>query len=167
MVQSLTAGQLRREINARAEAWAHGHRLVHELSPGPSPSVVFGCDEDGRHGNFHRASFARIVANPEWARRLEKAHTAWRRSFARKDWRWMELDAATSSDALLMNVFCHPEVFDGQQLSGTVATLLGVDREVQPRFGACPGAPLAARLKPRSRKAAGLEAFDRTEIDLV
>jgi hypothetical protein len=164
---TLTAGQLRREINARAEAYARANGLVHDLSPGAAPSVVFGRDERGGHGNFHPASFARIVANPDWARRLEKPHTASRRSRARKDWRWMELDSATSSDALLMNVFCHPEVFNGVELSSPVAGLLGVDRAAQPRFGACPGVPLATTLKPRRKKAAPLDAFDRTEIDLV
>jgi hypothetical protein len=167
MRHTLTAGQLRRELNARAEAYARAYALVHELSPGASPAVVFGRDEQGGHGNFHPASFARIAANPDWARRLEKPHTASRRSRARKDWRWMELDSAASSDALLMNVLCHPQVYDGARLAAPVAALLGVDRSVQPRFGACPGVPLATTLKPRSKKAAPREAFDRTEIDLV
>ena len=79
----------------------------------------------------------------------------------------MELDAATSSDALLMNVLCHPQVYDGARLAAPVAALLGVDRTAQPRFGACPGVPLAKTLKPRSKKSPGLEAFDRTEIDVV
>src|SRR5205823_6146574 len=87
LLPSLTAGQLRRELNLRAEAWARAHRLLHELSPGPSPSVVFGVSDHGDHGNFHPASYARIVAHPDWARRLAKPHTASRRSVARKDWR--------------------------------------------------------------------------------
>ena len=165
--QSLTASQLRREINTRAEAYAREHHLLHDLSPGPQPSVIFGVDACGFHGNFHPAAYARIFANPEWSRRLSKPHTASRRSVARKDWRWMELDSATSSDALLMNIFCHPDVFDGTTLNAAIAALLGVDRIAQPRFGACPGVPLATRLKPRSKRAAPLDAFDRTEIDLV
>ena len=164
---ALTANQLRRELNARAEAYARAHSLLHDLSPGPAPSVVFGIDDHGAHGNFHSASYARIVAHPDWARRLAKPHTASRRSRARKDWRWMELDSATSSDALLMNIFCHPQVFDGRELTAAVASLLGVDRTAQPRFGANPGVPLATTLKPRRKKAAPLAAFDRTEIDLV
>ncbi|HEX6510455.1 MAG TPA: hypothetical protein VF221_22735, partial [Chloroflexota bacterium] len=44
---------------------------------------------------------------------------------------------------------------------------LGVDRAAQLRFGVCPGVPLATPLKPRSKKAAPLDAFDRTEIDFV
>jgi hypothetical protein len=165
--EALTAGQLRRELNARAESWARAHSLLHDLSPGASPAVVFGVDADGLHGNFHPASYARIAANPEWVRRLSKPHTASRRSRARKDWRWMELDSATSSDALLMNVLCHPNVFDSTHLAAPVAALLGVDRTAQPRFGANPGVPLAAPLKPRSKRAAPLDAFDRTEIDLI
>ena len=162
----LTASQLRREINLRAEDYARAHHLLHDLSPGPSPSVIFGRDAIGFHGNFQPASYNRILANSDWSRRLSKPHTASRRSIARKDWRWMELDTATSSDALLMNIFCHPDVFD-EQLSAPIAALLGVDRTAQPRFGANPGVPLAAPLKPRSKRAAPLDAFDRTEIDLV
>src|SRR5438270_803898 len=73
---SLTAGQLRRELNARAESWARAHNLLHDLSPGAAPSVVFGRDDHSVHGNFHPASFARILANPDWARRLAKPQTA-------------------------------------------------------------------------------------------
>jgi hypothetical protein len=168
---ALTVSQLRRELNLRAEVYARSRKLLHELSPDPAPSVIFGLDHAGVHGNFHPASYTRIAANPDWLRRLQKPHTASRRSAARKDWRWMELDAATSSDALLMNVFCHPDVYDNRELSGPVAALLGVDRVAQPRFGACPGVPLAEALKPRSKRAAlrdgPREAFDRTEIDLV
>ena len=163
----ITATQLRREINAHAEAYARAHHLLHEISPGPNPSVIFGVDDRGLHGNFHPATYARITANPDWSRRLAKPHTASRRSVARKDWRWMELDTATSSDALLMNIFCHPDVFDGDHLNAPIAALLGVDRTAQPRFGACPGVPLATPLKPRTKRAAPLDAFDRTEIDLV
>jgi len=79
----------------------------------------------------------------------------------------MELDSATSSDALLMNVFCHPDVADDSGLNAPIAALLGVDRNVQPRFGANPGVPLATALKPRSKRAGPLAAFDRTEVDLV
>ncbi|HKO19751.1 MAG TPA: hypothetical protein VJU82_12780, partial [Acidobacteriaceae bacterium] len=164
---SLTAAQIRREINARAEAYARAHHLLYDLSSGPQPSVIFGRDALGFHGNFHPESYNRILAHPDWARRLSKPHTASRRSVARKDWRWMELDSATSSDALLMNVFCHPDVFDDTSLNAPIAALLGTDRASQPRFGANPGVPLATPLKPRSKRAAPLEAFDRTEIDLV
>jgi hypothetical protein len=166
MTRTLTVGQLRRELNARAESYARRHGLLHEFSTGTQPTVIFGRDELGRHGNFHPASYAQICANPDWARRLEKPHTASRRSIARKDWRWMELDSACSSDALLINIFCHPEVWDCE-LYPPVATLLGVDRAARPAFGECPGVPLRTTLKPRSKKAPPRVAVDRTEIDMV
>ncbi|MDP9038318.1 MAG: hypothetical protein M3O02_03465 [Acidobacteriota bacterium] len=174
-----SAAQLRGEIQARAQAYARSHRLLHELSPGRVPGVIFGRDEQGRHGNFHPAADAAIRANPEWSRRLAKPHTASRRSRPRKDWRWMELDSAVSSDALLMNIFCHPGVYHAGTLSTPVAALLGVVPASPLRFGALPGVPLATARKGRSRvrrahdpSAPGGEAdgdvmVDRTEIDLA
>jgi hypothetical protein len=146
---------LRRDLSVRAHHLAHTQTLLHDVSPGASPVVIFGRDDQGRHGNFHPAAYARICANPEWARRLDKVHTASRRSRARKDWRWMELDSANSSDALLMNIFCHPKVFDGETLAQSVASLLNADPATQPCFGAHPGVPLRNG------------HLDRTEIDLV
>jgi len=64
--------------------------------------------------------------------------------------RWMELDSCTSSDALLMNIFCHP----GTTKEGRVAALLGAPPDQSPRFGYKARVPLAnGRL-------------DRTEVDL-
>jgi hypothetical protein len=69
----------------------------------------------------------------------------------------MELDSCNSSDALLMNIFCHPAVFNGQTLSPAVANLLNVDPSAQPRFGISPGVPLktirATRKTKRSTRA--------------
>jgi len=167
-----TASQLRRDLNARAAQLARAHSLLHDVSPGASPAVLFGRDEADinappRHGNFHPGSYAAICARPDWLRRLAKPHTASRRSRARKDWQWMELDSASSSDALLMNIFCHPQVFDGARLAAPVASLLNVDRAATPCFGARPGVPLLTTVKPRSKKSAPRQALDRTEIDLT
>ena len=163
---TLTASQLRRELNARAQGHAREHSLLHDLSPGKEPAVIFGLDEQGHHGNFHRDTYSRICADPDWSRRLTKPHTASRRSRARKDWRWMELDAAVSSDALLMNVFCHPGVFDGNRLTPAVAALLGVPETSRPCFGIHPGVPLHPR-SATTKKRRTAEPIDRTEIDLV
>ena len=62
-----SAAMLRRELSARGHAWALAEQRMHELSPGSSPVVMFGCDEAGRHGNFHAASYERICATPELA----------------------------------------------------------------------------------------------------
>ena len=62
----------------------------------------------------------------------------------------MELDSANSSDALLMNIFCHPQVFNGNTLAPAVANLLNVDPTVQPCFGINPGVPLKTIRKRRT-----------------
>ncbi len=162
---------LRRDLSARAHHLARTQKLLHDTSPGSNPVVIFGHDENGRHGNFHPASYTNICANPEWLRRLSKVHTASRRSRARKDWQWMELDSCNSSDALLMNVFCHPEVFNGYTIAPTVANLLNVDPTAQPHFGINPGVPLKLPRKGRSKLPSELSGRanllkDRTEIDL-
>jgi hypothetical protein len=150
--QSWSSTLLRRDLSARAHHLALTQKLLHDLSPGPSPVVIFGRDEQGRHGNFHPASDISICANPTWLRRLAKPHTASRRSRARKDWQWMELGSANSSDALLMNIFCHPGVFNGHTLAPAVANLLNVDPTAQPCFGINPGVPLKTIRKARTTR---------------
>jgi hypothetical protein len=149
-----SASLLRRDLNARAQYLATTGHLLHEQTTGREPSIIFGRDDQARHGNFHPASYTAICASPDWHRRLTKVHTAHRRVRARADWPWMELDCANSSDALLMNIFCHPQVFNGETLAPGVANLLGVEPTAQPNFGIHPGVPLRSNLK------------DRTEIDL-
>jgi hypothetical protein len=162
--QSWSATLLRRDLASRAQAHARLHQSLHEISPGPNPTILFGHDDRNRHGNFHPASYAAICANPDWQRRLTKPHTASRRSRARNDWRWRELDSCNSSDALLMNIFCHPAVFNGQTLAPAVANLLNVDPASQPNFGINPNVPLKASRKGHSKLPSQLT--DRTEIDL-
>jgi hypothetical protein len=162
--QPWSASLLRRDLSARANHLARTQNLLHDIHPGPSPVVIFGRDEQGRHGNFHPGSDTSICTDPVWLRRLTKPHTASRRSRARKDWQWMELDSANSSDALLMNIFCHPGVFNGHTLTPSVANLLNVDPNARPCFGINPGVPLKHPRKGRSKLPS--ELTDRTEIDL-
>src|ERR1700722_3417240 len=119
---------LRRELSCRALALAASEKHLHEVLDGEIPSIIFGRDETGCHGNFYTASYERICSEPLWARRLEKVHTASRKSKCRANWRWMELDCANSSDALLMNIFCYPETLR----DGRVAHLLGVEIDAMP-----------------------------------
>ena len=115
-------------------------------------SVIYGADASGMaHGNFLPASYRRIVANAAWRRRLEKTYTAQRRIARRHDRRRGELECATSSDALLMNVFCYP----GMTSRPAVCALLSVDAGVKPEFGVRVHVPLRSRLR------------DRTEADMV
>lgn len=144
------AARLRQELSLRSLEMASSHKLLHEVSDAITPSVVFGVDAKGDHGYFHPASYRRISRNPDWAQRLQKVHTASRRMMLRSDWRWRELDCANSSDALLMNIFCHPMTCR----YGHVAALLGIDASAVPTFGYKPRLPLYGGRR------------DSTEIDM-
>ena len=145
--------ELRRLVNKAAKDYADQYRLPHYLSLNRTePTVLFFRDQDALvHGNFLDASYRAICSNPEWARRLRKPHP--RRTALPEERRAdaMELDSCTSSDALLMNVFCFPGVFR----HGPLAQLLGLSTATEPRlcFGFNPGVP---------RRDAGRD----TEVDL-
>jgi len=141
---------LRAELSLRGMRYAAAHGLVFERTDGAVPSIIFARGEDARHGNFHPLAYEAICARPEWKRRLEKVHTAHKRMRVRADWKWMELDCANSSDALLMNVFCHPGVME---CAGVRATL-GVVADAVAEFGVKPRTPL------RGGKC------DNTEVDM-
>jgi hypothetical protein len=142
------ASQLRREISARNLALAAG--VVHDTTYGGVPSVLYRQDEKGNHGNFFPASYRRILAKPEWARRLDKVYTASHRIVRGHERQRCELDCANSSDALLMNIFCAPRVLRSKQ----VCTLLSVDPGELPGFGVRVRTPLRN----------GCD--DRTEVDM-
>ncbi|MEK6396623.1 MAG: hypothetical protein V4734_00925 [Terriglobus sp.] len=139
-----SAANLRREISMRNLADAH------ETTYGSIPSALFRADDEGHHGNFHPASYKRILATPEWRVRLEKAYTASSRIARGHEREHYELDCATSSDALLMNVFCHPQALRSKGL----LTLLQLNAGERPHFGVRVRTPLRG----------GYD--DRTEMDM-
>ena len=141
---------LRSELSLRGLRFASANGFLHEQTDGQVPSIIFGRDDDGRHGNFHPAVYERICGDRAWSRRLEKVHTASKRSRVRANWQWKELDCANSSDALLMNIFCHPEVMT----SPNVRAMLGVESNAVPEFGFKPRTPLEGGRR------------DNTEIDM-
>jgi hypothetical protein len=141
---------LRAELSLRAMTYAQARGIAFERTDGAIPGVLFGHNDDGGHGNFHRLSFREISAHPQWRRRLDKIHTAFKRSRTRANWVWKELDCAHSSDALLMSIFCHPDV----SASASLAGVLGVESAAQPKFGFKPRVPL---LNGR---------YDNTEVDM-
>jgi Restriction Endonuclease associating with ARP len=144
------ASSLRRELSQRAEQYAEKHALHHFLSCGRSPTICFEPEGDS-HGNFVPATYKAILRNPNWRRRLQKVHSRSRKAWPRYDnGIRRELDACTSSDALLMNVFCHPGVFR----DGRVGCILDVTAGSIPEFGFRPRVPLANG------------KFDRTEVDM-
>lgn len=146
------AAVLRRDLADRAYKYAQAEAVPHCLSYGEFPIVCFApYEHDSRHGNFLQGTYRAIQANPAWCRRLAKVHTQARRSLPRREQgRWMELDSCTSSDALLMNVFCYP----GVSRDSKVSRLLGAEPGESPCFGYKARVPLANG------------KFDRTEVDL-
>jgi len=153
------ASQLRRELGLRNRLWARGR--PHVESYGDPPVIVYEAqcpvDRDlsvqvpsqlGCHGNFFDAAYAAIAARPEWMRRFDKIHAQGRAlPKAESGRKWRELDSSMSSDALLMSVFCTPDVF-------AVRQALGVEGDRQPVFGWKARVPLASG------------RFDRTEVDM-
>jgi hypothetical protein len=152
------AGGLRRAVLEHSRGMA-AHK-PHELTRGEA--VVFAPDSDAAsHGNFIDASYRRIVADPAWSRRLTKAHTAKRQARptgADEEIRgWRELDTATSSDALLMNIFCYPRLLAG----GRLPALLGVEPGLRPEFGYRPALLVEAKLTESDFQTAPLRLLER------
>ncbi len=141
---------LRRELSARAQQIAADSSSAHYFTLGEAPSVIFSPTHDRGHGNFHPISYRNICANPPWLRRLAKVHTSGPKASSSVSRRWRELDSATSSDALLMNVFCYSRVMKNKEL----CAMLGVRPGHTPQFG----------FKPRISLRNG--NVDRTEIDM-
>lgn len=143
--------QLRHELNERNYRWAKRHALSHALTYGHPPCVIYAPDEHGRHGNFLDASYREMLRNPAWERRMQKVFTQGRRSLPAAERRWRELDSAHSSDALLMNIFCHPLTLE----TAAVRSLLGIDFSCTAAFG------VRVRVPFEDGNA------DRTEVDLA
>ena len=129
--------------HTRAQSYPHELTRTASVIYSPTPTT---------HGNFIDASYRRILANPAWRNRLNKAHTSRRqpRLTSERPDPWCELDAATSSDALLMNIFCYPRIL----ATASLPAFLGIDRRIKPIFGFKPRIPLHRNL------------VDTTEIDL-
>lgn len=144
---SLYANHLRLELAARNRKYALGR--AHVESYGSAPVIVYAPEGDC-HGNFFNAAYAEIIAHPEWMRRFNKVHAQGTRSLPKAERRWRELDSSTSSDALLMNVFCTPGVLSSPALRNA----LGLDDDAMPVFGWKARVPLTK------------DRFDRTEVDL-
>ncbi len=146
---NMYAHSLRAELAVRSRDWARGR--AHVESYGDDPVIVFSPEQD-RHPNFFDASYAALLAQPAWLRRMDKVHTG-RRSLPQPlqpGRRWCELDSSMSSDALLMNIFCAPGVAELKRLQG----LLGVDGGEEMEFG------WKARVPLKNGR------FDRTEVDM-
>lgn len=139
---------LRVELSARNLERARG--TLHEVTSGRVASVIYGFNEEGQHGNFLQPSLKRILSDPRWAKRLSKAYTGVAQVPRAADRRRGELECATSSDALLMNLFCYPGVL---RRAGVCARL-DVEPGLRPSFGVRVALPMHR------------DEIDRTELDM-
>lgn len=140
---------------ARNRLYARGR--AHVESYGRAPVIVY-APEGERHGNFFDPAYAAILERPDWLRRFDKIHAQGARSLPKSlepARRWRELDSSMSSDALLMNIFCTPEVLQSDALRDA----LGVERDADPVFGWKARVPLRNGPSEKTK-------FDRTEVDL-
>jgi hypothetical protein len=146
----LRGSQLRTELALRNRILSRSH--PHVESYGSNPVVVY-VPQDGLHGNFYPPAYSAILTHPQWVRRFDKIH-AQGRSLPRPSIdparKWRELDSCMSSDALLMNLFCTPEVVT----SPAIRRMLGIDTNAEPVFG------WKARVPLKSGR------VDRTEVDM-
>ena len=62
-------GELSRRNSARAAEWAA------ESSFSTVPSIIYGENDAGEHGNFLRASYQRILSQADWHARMGKVYT--------------------------------------------------------------------------------------------
>lgn len=146
----LYAKALRRELALRNREYASRCGLFYRESIGSRVVCYPASDQVTQHGNFLPEAYQAILKNPDWRRRLEKPHTSAHRALPRDGQRWRELDSSTSSDALLMNVFCFPATLEEEH----VFSLLGVELGAAPQFG------FKARVPLVNGQA------DRTEVDM-
>ena len=73
IAETVGPGALRCELSHRNRARAAG--CAAEMSYSPVPSIIYGEDEAGEHGNFLTASYKRILRQPAWKARMAKVYT--------------------------------------------------------------------------------------------
>jgi hypothetical protein len=138
------ATAMRDSILWNAKRYAHERRVPHYLSLGQPPTPLFHPFENGRrHGNFADASFRAVQGRPTWAKRLGKPHPQKEALPPECRDQARELDSSTNSDALLMNVFCHPDTGRSREVASLVGLGRGPDGGVSIEFGTAGVVPLA------------------------
>lgn len=93
------AGNIKKRLMSNAVA------LGYERIPGNSAFVFQDLET-----NFNGASYKNIDKHSDWKRRIQKKHTHFKGDI-------LEMQSCNSSDALLMNIFCHPKISSWKGLS--------------------------------------------------
>lgn len=84
----------------REAALNYARKRSFPIGDSPASAVIFSNLRD----SFHPESFEAIAANGEWQARTTKPHS--------KVAGVLEMQSSNSSDALLMSIFCHPNIGD-------------------------------------------------------
>jgi len=93
---NMESDTLKQAIRNAAITYAHKRGLP--IDDSYASAVIFRNLSD----NFHPDSFTNIVNTPAWQERTTKAHQNVNGA--------LEMQSSNSSDALLMNIFCHPDL---------------------------------------------------------
>jgi len=118
--------KLKTELTKPAKAWANQNSFPINLNINPAPvsAVIFNNPDH----NFHAKSLAEIHNNPDWNKRLSKIHSHFPGGSI------YEMQSSNSSDALAMNIFCHPDLM----IWKGVANLFGGNPITKIEFGQDP-----------------------------
>ncbi|MGA2298497.1 MAG: hypothetical protein ABSG15_13205 [FCB group bacterium] len=141
----MTSSELRHEIIKQANNYTlrKGFQEPNHYFHSPGGVVIFKkYDQDKKHGNFLDASFD-VIMNTSWKAKFEKLHTHFHDGTK-------ELDSCNSSDALLMNIFCHPRISEWKG----IREMFGGDNLKKIKFGCMP------------KISKNINKFDNTEIDM-
>jgi hypothetical protein len=99
---------LRRELRSRAHEYIAAWKLPQAAwYESPGGTVLFRR-YGNRHGNFLDRSYQAIQWDDGYMARFRKLHRYWRVLLLAAGTKAKGLDSSSSSDALLMNVFCYP-----------------------------------------------------------
>jgi hypothetical protein len=134
----VTPEQLKQVLCEAAFRYAQDRNLVIDVRV---TAVLFTRLADA----FHPTAYEQIQANPLWAARAQQPH--------QNVPGYKEMQSSNSSDALLMNIFCHPQIFTWQGVRDLLEIPLD-NPEINPEFGF----PAGVQLENQNE--------DGTEIDM-
>jgi hypothetical protein len=128
--------ELKKQIRNLSELYATKRNIG--INKSYETAIIFLNIRD----NFLSESFEAIEQNTVWKRRLIKRHPNVKDTF--------EMQSSNSSDALLMNIFCHPKISSWK----SICNLFNIN-QINPEFG----------FKAEIPKINGSK--DKTEIDIA
>lgn len=134
---------LRTILSISGKKFAAGHKYTYNsgLNKIPESALIF----DKIEFNFNNDSWSVIKNNADYLSRTLKAHSSFDSTNPKG-----EMQSSNSSDALLMNIFCHPKINNWKGIK----QLLQVNDLSHLKFGFEPGIALEDG------------TIDRTEVDL-